>query len=531
MSAAVLSPIPSHHRTTSLASSTPRTSSPRPQTKSRDRPLPPLPDKARSPDVSHRRYTPPLSPKSVRSSFAGWRSSLLPIRVWVRRALETPGILEALIRNTTWDDLHALLSTCRDFRRVLASPECRDVMLSCYVPGYRIAQSSRDSQQFREVEVDIHDLTLLMIAQNLPLHKYPMHALTILSSPLYDAVLASHDATTQKLIALTQAHSRFVLLLQSLMPHRRFASVNHSSDSSLSSPSPSSRSVAEFPPSSFRDPSREPGSSEPTSSSSSTVPAFRGSSSPHDLLMATSRFRAPILRVFYPCTVLDESSISACEDQLMDAGLWDHLSAGDIVCNFGYVPPPDPEESAQSPNGHRKKWLIYNGYCLVHYIPPSPPPVENSMTLPSPFYFSHILPPSTNPIYILSLPPLPRTPSPPRSRSSRGHSVSFADGQLQLTLAHLPARVASPKSPQGWAIAKKYMWLARLPYAGYSSGVQGGFVPGEGWRGEWVLEAEGTKEGRQSLIDALTPGPDGMCRRGMWEILKEKSGKGRLWMK
>lgn len=604
--------------------------------------------------------------------------------------------------------------------------------------------------------------TFLVVAQNIQLHHYPMHALNVTSSPLWMPGVTFEDELSRKFIALTQAHTRFVLLLQSLVhssstpptpedsddlgslsptrfpgqpvrelvfppplsfvasegsqenspttplapgklhkrssstattradpalnatrasidmrsrarnrlrnsifgggskvalpppsatprslgyygdswkktfkhkavtsmsddegamfelktPHRRFASMNLSTDSSLSSPSPDSRSVADHSsaPSSYRgdvngnvagNSSRDRSTSRPPTAVS--VPAARVSaSSPHDLIMATSRFRAPILRVFFPCTELDELSISACEDQLVDAGLWEHLSAGDIVCNFGYVPPPEPEEESTAPSppsqnhsqahpqlqvqirpvqlgsgepiSHRKKWLLFNGYCLVHYIPPSPPPIENCITLPSPFYFAHILPQTTNPIYILSLPPLPKTPSnsPPRSRlghglgyshghghnrnhslhysvnghhpspsrssgssgSSSGHTT-FTDHHLQglqLTLAHLPTRVSSPQSPLGFAVAKKYMWLARIPNAGYTSvsvaAASGGAVmPGDGWKGEWILEAEGTKEGRQNLVDALSAGENGECKRGMWEVLREKSGKGRLWMR
>ena len=103
-------------------------------------------------------------------------------------------------------------------------------------------------------------------------------------------------------------------------------------------------------------------------------------------------------------------------------------------------------------------------------------------------------------------------------------------------------RVASPQSPLGFAMAKKYMWLARIPNAGYTptvvapvEGLAGGsaesLMPGDGWKGEWVLEAEGTKEGRHNLIDSLQAGENGETKRGMWEVLKEKSGRGRIWMK
>ena len=100
-----------------------------------------------------------------------------------------------------------------------------------------------------------------------------------------------------------------------------------------------------------------------------------------------------------------------------------------------------------------------------------------------------------------------------------------------MTLSHLPARVRSPRSPLGYAMVKKYVWLAKLPYAGYTATVPGTQLPGEGWKGEWILEAEGTREGKQSLIDALLPGADGLGKRALWEIVKEKSGRGKLWMR
>lgn len=303
------------------------------------------------------------------------------------------------------------------------------------------------------------------------------------------------------------------------IPHRRFAAVNHSSDSSLTSPSPpSSRCNVEYSTSPHQSLSPKP------------------ISSPHDLSMAMSRYRAPILRVFVPCIELDEVAVSRCEEQLMDAGLWEHLSSGDIICNFGFVPPQASDDETQSSrsssdserSSHRRSWLMFNGYCLVHFIPPAPPPIENSITLPSPWYFSHILPPTTNPTYILSLPPLRTLPSSPHN-PRRNHP--FSESQVQMTLSHLPARVRSPRSPLGYAMVKKYVWLARLPYAGYTATVPGTLLPGEGWKGEWILEAEGTREGKQSLIDALLPGTDGLGKRALWEIVKEKSGRGKLWMR
>jgi len=48
------------------------------------------------------------------------------------------------------------------------------------------------------------------------------------------------------------------------------------------------------------------------------------------------------------------------------------------------------------------------------------------------------------------------------------------------------------------------------------------------WQGERILEGEGTREGRQSLLDALS-GDDSSER--LWEIVRQKSGGGRVWLK
>ena len=105
-------------------------------------------------------------------------------------------------------------------------------------------------------------------------------------------------------------------------PRRGFTSINVSSDSSLNSQSNQRDSIGLM---------------------------LISSSSPHDLKLAMSRTRAPILRVFVPCSDMDEESVIACEDQLIDTGLWDHLSTGDVVCNLGYIP-PDTEDSGSDPD-------------------------------------------------------------------------------------------------------------------------------------------------------------------------------------
>ena len=102
-----------------------------------------------------------------------------------------------------------------------------------------------------------------------------------------------------------------------------------------------------------------------------------------------------------------------------------------------------------------------------------------------------------------------------------------------MKLVNVATRVPSPHSPSGFAMVRKYMWLARIPYVGPGSGTEAGMELGRGWHGEWVLEAEGTREGRQHLVDALGGGSNvyGLRRRDQWEIVREKSGGGRLWFK
>ncbi|KAI0649066.1 hypothetical protein C8Q79DRAFT_948657 [Trametes meyenii] len=652
-----------------------------------ERPLPPIPSSSRAdPGAGHpparsivsRRLTPARVPRpSARSP------RLLSL------ALTQPGVLARLLETVSWTDFHALASTCRSLRQCLtSSPECQDVILSQFVPGYSYARALGDLEQKSDIQVDFHQLTLLILSQYVPLHAYPMHTMAVLDA----FARASQDPqlhnTSSRLASLCLAHSRFVLLIQSLVhsaspspasdledsedviasplrlgsrlaqqhgvrelvfpaplsamdggvgdaddaistaspksagrrvltrsgtirsasstgrasslspprtptiaeaiprnkgggsarsksglstffgrskvplpppsadplalkmyagswrrtvatksrssnyfaadedgwvfrePHRRFASVSYSSESSLSSPPSISRTNTD---SEGSPPARE----RRRASIGAPLAVPRGTSA-HDLFLATSRVRAPVLRVFVPCSNLDEAAIMACEEQLINCGLWEHLSDGDIVTNFGYVPPTPPPEgprplsSGEPDDGQpRQTWLMYNGYCLVPYIPPSAPPLDNPLTLPSPFYFANILPAFMNPVFILALP----------QDSARANGLPFPEPEMQL--ANITTRVPSPHSPSGYAIVRKYMWLARIPYVGSGSATEAGMALGRGWHGEWILEAEGTREGRQALIDALsgqTNGP-GLRQRGQWEVVREKSGGGRLWLK
>ena len=80
----------------------------------------------------------------------------------LHRALKVPSLLAAFLHTTTWQDFHALLSTSRAFRHDLwAIDDCKDVILSHFVPGYTYALRLCDIRQVSDVRIDIHQFALL----------------------------------------------------------------------------------------------------------------------------------------------------------------------------------------------------------------------------------------------------------------------------------------------------------------------------------------------------------------------------------
>ena len=237
---------------------------------------------------------------------------------------------------------------------------------------------------------------------------------------------------------------------------------------------------------------------------------FRGNQ--HDIRLATSRLRAPVLRVFHPCTELDDAALTACETQLVESGLWTHLSTGDLVCNLGYLPPEPSEDvvsgsesvsagssSAGSTEGRDGLWLLFDGTELVPWDPATPLPLEDPLSLPSPLYYAHVLPTGTPSRLTLALP----------------------RAEPMFALQRLTLDVPSPHSPRGVARTHRFAWLATLPPA-HREGL------GEGWQGEWVLEGEGTPEGRARLLDAVS---SAINRPQEWEMVPEKTTASRLWLR
>ena len=99
-------------------------------------------------------------------------------------------------------------------------------------------------------------------------------------------------------------------------------------------------------------------------------------------------------------------------------------------------------------------------------------------------------------------------------------------GARTFSIHRIPRRAAPPglRLTIGTTVATRVAWARRS---------EAGAALGRGWCGEWVLEAPGTREGRAALLDALAGAPvgPGLRRRGLWEVVREKSGVGRLWLR
>ncbi|TDL25808.1 hypothetical protein BD410DRAFT_837268 [Rickenella mellea] len=540
----------------------------------------------------------------------------VPSQATLAMVLAQRGVLARLLDVITWDEFYTLTLVSQGVRWSLWNTASKEIVLSRFVPSFHLALRWRDYRLWQDnIPMSFGDLERSIVSFETPLHQYPMHALSVLST---EVPTPEQDVMTQRCQKLALAHSRIVLLLQSMvhssllpprseldepgwklniaqpglreltfpaplsyfgpqvterpkleprrnsggspakaklvhhqkspsMPsspvtddHRRLTnrrnlaqggkrlSVFGNGGSRVPPPPPlqqppslqyysgtwrrgltrssaSDEDILQPPKRRFLSVNASSDSSlgsDPTQSSGAT--STPPSTSPHDLHMATSRTRAPIVRVFVPCSVLCDETIALCEEQLIDEGLWEHLSVGDIVCNFGYVPSLNDDEDEGSPvSMHRseehRRWLIFTGDRLVVFDPMDPPPLQDALSLPSPFYYSHILPPFSNTKFRLTLPPF----------------------KPHFTLSHQTSTIYSPHSAAGQVRVKKYVWLATVDASNHPT-------TGDGWRGMWVLQGEGTKEGKQALIDSLKGGVQG---ERLWEIVREKSGGGKLWLR
>ncbi|CAG8712363.1 3853_t:CDS:2, partial [Acaulospora colombiana] len=85
----------------------------------------------------------------------------------------------------------------------------------------------------------------------------------------------------------------------------------------------------------------------------------------HSLSQVFRLTRAPIFRVFVPCSFLNGSILKACVTQLQAASLLPHLRAGDLVCNLGYVPDEDVIANGGENNGDARGWMVWSGHELL----------------------------------------------------------------------------------------------------------------------------------------------------------------------
>ncbi|KZV96612.1 hypothetical protein EXIGLDRAFT_833458 [Exidia glandulosa HHB12029] len=357
----------------------------------------------------------------------------------------------------------------------------------------------------------------------------------------------------------------------------------------------------------------------------------------HDPILASTRSRALVLRLFVPCARLDEpETLDECSEQLREEGLWDFVSPGDVLCNLGHVPDASSSETSS--------WIVVDSHRRLSVWCPSdgtPAPLsgEDALRCATPFYYAHLSSTAAAPsggasppyagsamtsrapsVYSFagplsaSTPTLPRppffTPSHKRPGSSGGStptappsawSASYAspptpprvnpfsatqqpspDPRWVLRIppleALLPAPAISGPAPANvnvqWTLSpqvglvplrsagfgatarvKRYVWLALVdlrrrgtrldappvpPLPSWAAGGRSQQQPqkqapsaaeellGVCWQREWVLEAEGTREGRARL-EAILGGQDGEER--LWEIVRERCAPGRLWMR
>ncbi|KAG6900614.1 hypothetical protein C0993_007837 [Termitomyces sp. T159_Od127] len=558
--------------------------------------------------------------------------------------LEQPSVLRRLVSYLDWPSFHAILSTSCDSRKLFLDPAFRHSVLARFVPGYDTFQDSGVSKlEGNLLSVDLYQLHLFF--------------------PYIDK--------SEHLIALTQAHSRFVLLLQSLVytsqnpvfppecQHVMYPTVSEKLTSpipELTSPAPLSYKASVPPPpqrksplsksklkilssstrrlskSLFKPPQLPPPVDEPlalrayssawkrpllyrypseinsqsssdndlvpprrryvpstptstnsqsslsrsstptppTSHSSPSPPPSRlrlalsslSVSSPYDFVHALSPARAPVLRSYVPCAAPQSlpQTIIRCEEQLIQADLWTHLSVGDIVANLGHVPLSDEPEKPVNVSDKNKRsslqhpqppppthWLIFNGTFLVPFSsqPGAPIPVDDALTLPSPFYYTHILPRTANPIFSLRRMPRFSTVIPSKANDMTYEEMAEpAEGDIPMRLVYLPTHVPITQG-SGIALIKRYKWLARV----FVNAPRDGELDlGQGWQGEWIVEGEGTKEGREALIDWLlgrgrAQGLPRVERKGKereqdrmeieweWELVRERCRKDRMWFK
>ncbi|KAJ3821884.1 hypothetical protein EV361DRAFT_793785 [Lentinula raphanica] len=286
-------------------------------------------------------------------------------------------------------------------------------------------------------------------------------------------------------------------------------------------------------------------SSSTSASNSTSATSISAYNNPHALHLAASRIRAPVLRVFIPSSDMslsgitdfmpssrNGSGVSRCEEELFQAGLWEHLSVGDVVCNFGYVPP-------SSSGSSDAVWLIFNGCQLVPFTfgaQDKNNPGQEAWMLPSWGYYEHILQQQLS---------FQRSLSGRKAGTNMNIRILISkipvsplhlDVMNQPTLLSIPRNIPSPHTPGGMVVVKKWVWIVRV-WVGVSSPTklftaedETELEVGIGWEGEWTLEGDGTKEGREVLLSCLRQDQKRVDLME-WELVRDRCGKGKVWLR
>ncbi|KAJ3793678.1 hypothetical protein GGU11DRAFT_848951, partial [Lentinula aff. detonsa] len=269
-----------------------------------------------------------------------------------------------------------------------------------------------------------------------------------------------------------------------------------------------------------------------------------GHNNPHALRLAASRIRAPVLRVFVPSSDMyipkttdfmpsslnDEGGVSRCEDELLRAGLWEYLSVGDVVCNLGYVPP-------SSSGSSDAVWLIFNGCQLIPFTfgaQDTNVPGQEVWALPSWGYYEHLVQQElsfrrslggrkagTNMNIRILISKIPVSPLHP-------------EVMHQPTLISVAMNIPSPHTAGGMVVVKKWVWTLRIWVESssrlFTADNEFDTELGTGWEGEWTLEGDGTKEGREVLLSCLRQDQKRMDMME-WELVRDRCGKGKVWLR
>ena len=313
----------------------------------------------------------------------------------------------------------------------------------------------------------------------------------------------------------------------------------------------------------------------------------------HSLQVASNPYFAPIYRVYVPTSSppSDPAVIAECGAQLRAAGvLGQWIQAGDVVANLGSVPmsstfsgnendatlnPDDTPNTSQ--DADEPGWMAYDGRDLIRFDPRNPPlpsrpslqpqvtgplPVKHGRMgtpalkddaiaagVPCPTYYVHILPKGMNPIWPLSIPVHLLPPPPPRTLYPSDVTAAAAtyvgggvasywarSGAVKFALIPVAKYVPTHLGP---IRVQQFAWTVHCDFSSQSHAHKDSDKAKTGlglWAGEWVLEAEGTHEGRATLEQVLEYSYRfGYARHGVsvwrWEVVLERCEGNILWLR